>query len=118
MAKKAFGILVARFRIFQTQVCTSVQNARLLILATCALHNFLRQNTLNCYLSNGNIDKKNVNELEISRGDRRKIKNNFINMRKIPQKSSTIAKDIQHRFCNCFNNEGAVPWQKEMCKLH
>lgn len=118
VSENAFGVLAARFRIFQSKICSTMVNARHFVLAACALHNFLREKVIGSYLPPGSVDTENLEDCNISQGDWRTTKNNFINLRKIPLNSSRMAKDIQTRFCEYFNSVGAVPWQEKMCKLH
>lgn len=43
--ENVFGILAARFRIFHTEINMKPGNIEKVVLACCALHNFLRRNT-------------------------------------------------------------------------
>ena len=79
MAENAFGILTARFRICQTKICSSVPNARLFVLATFALHNFLRDKVMRKYISAGSVDVENINKCTLAKGKWRNVRNNFIN---------------------------------------
>ncbi|KAK5648133.1 hypothetical protein RI129_003025 [Pyrocoelia pectoralis] len=47
--ENSFGILANRFRIFHTRINLKVDNIDTVILACCALHNFLRRNSSNSY---------------------------------------------------------------------
>ena len=43
IVENAFGILSSRFRIFSSPILLQPKNAEKLVLASCALHNFLRE---------------------------------------------------------------------------
>ncbi|CAH1972161.1 unnamed protein product [Acanthoscelides obtectus] len=42
IVENAFGILVSRFRIFQKPIATNIETVDKIVLAACALHNWLR----------------------------------------------------------------------------
>jgi len=43
VVENTFGILASRFRIFHTSINLKVENIETVVLACCALHNFLRK---------------------------------------------------------------------------
>ena len=73
------GILAARFRIYQPKICSSVPNATLFVLATCALHNFLLDKIMR---KKGSVDIENINNCTLVKGEGRNVRNNFINIKK------------------------------------
>jgi len=52
IVENAFGILVSRFRIFQKLIATDVNTVDKMVLAACALHNWLRKEKRNNYIAN------------------------------------------------------------------
>ena len=56
--ENAFGILVARFRIFHTPICASIKNTESYVKAAVVLHNFLRQTENAIYTPTGFIDSE------------------------------------------------------------
>ncbi|KAJ8911111.1 hypothetical protein NQ315_003373 [Exocentrus adspersus] len=54
--ENTFGILANRFRIFHTCINLNVDNIDKVILACCALHNFLRRNLAHSYTPNDVFD--------------------------------------------------------------
>ena len=73
--ENVFGILVARWRIFNTPIIASVENAEKYVLATLALHNYLRLTDNATYTPSGFIDSE-VGNGEIKPGDWRKLVRN------------------------------------------
>ena len=56
--ENAFGILVARWRIFNTPIHAKQENVEKIVLATIALHNYLRQTDNTSYCPAGFIDSE------------------------------------------------------------
>ena len=61
MIENAFGILSARWRIFNRPIRASVENVERFVLAAMALHNYLRQTNNASYTPNGFVDSENNN---------------------------------------------------------
>ena len=56
--ENAFGVLVARWRIFNTPIHAKQENVEKIVLATIALHNYLRQTDNTSYCPAGFIDSE------------------------------------------------------------
>ena len=56
--ENTFGILVARWRLYRTPIIASVENAESYVLATLALHNYLRLTDNATYTPKGFVDSK------------------------------------------------------------
>lgn len=101
-AGNAFGILRARFRVFQGPLQVQPYMADKIVLATCCLHNFLM--SLNTY-----EDDQSFNSTEIT--------NNITNIAlcNIPPLSRNPTQEavyIGEKYNNYFMSpEGQVPWQ-------
>ena len=54
--ENTFGILVARWRVFQKPIDAKPERAEKIILAAIVLHNYLRQTDHACYTPNGFVD--------------------------------------------------------------
>lgn len=52
VSENAFGILTQMFRLFQRRIKMSPEHIDKVVLATCCLHNFLRDDTINNILNN------------------------------------------------------------------
>jgi hypothetical protein len=51
VVENAFGILVARFRIFHTSIALKPENIDNVVMYCCVLHNFLRRNCASDYIT-------------------------------------------------------------------
>ena len=58
IVENAFGILSNRFRVFLSPIMVSPQNAEKMVLASCALHNYLRCKNSACYTPTGSFDSE------------------------------------------------------------
>lgn len=56
IVENAFGILVSRFRIFHTSINLRLDNIDIVVMASCALHNFLRNKFSDTYTPSGTLD--------------------------------------------------------------
>ena len=59
--ENAFGILVSRWRIFNTPIHASVENVESYVRAAIVLHNYLRQTENATYCPKGFVDSENAN---------------------------------------------------------
>ena len=56
VVENALGILANRFRVFLTTINLSPENVEKIVVASCALHNYLRTNTGARYIAPGFLD--------------------------------------------------------------
>ena len=116
--ENAFGILVARWRIFLTCIQTSVTSAESIIQATICLHNYLRQTNSAAYCPSGFVDSEDSTG-EIKPGEWRNIVSAGRGdgaLRPLPcmrgsrlLKSAVEVREVLKNYVN--SNEGCVPWQ-------
>ena len=114
IVENVFGILSSRFRIFHTAINLEPQNIEKVVMAACALHNFLmdQQPTLyapaNCLYQesseSGNIlsmgcDSADSNMNPLQSCNRGNICGN--------------AKEVREHFMDYFMDEGKVAWQNK-----
>ena len=118
VVENTFGILASRFRIFHTSINLKMNNVDIVVLACCALHNFLRTRSPQNYTPPESKDRENTSECtlelgercdpellhDLQRGTRGQILNNAI--------------VVRDQFKEYFNNEGSVPWQDKCITLH
>lgn len=98
--------MVATWRVFGEKIALQPDKAEKLVLATCALHNFLR---VHDQINGVTVDTETVH------GNWRTHENNAIgDLEGIPRRPPTIAKEVRNAYCDYVNHEGAVPWQEAM----
>lgn len=119
--ENVFGILVARFGVFQKPLGLKLENIEKVVFACCVLHNFLRFRSSalkTClYIHDDDIDSDNFNE-GITRLGLRATQNNdcVANLKKgANRNTSADVIAIRENFLNYFNTEGCVSWQNKMC---
>lgn len=114
ISENAFGILANRFRVFLTPMQLSTESAEKAVLASCALHNFLRENSPNQYTPSGTFDIEDLETGIVQEGSwRSENLNSFQSIRVTGASNYAFdAKDIREEFCRYFSSEeGMVPWQ-------
>lgn len=112
IVENAFGILANRFRIFHSAINLKIPNVEKVVLACCALHNFLRRKSPSTYTPDETFDTENHETGMITPGLRSEFIFDIENGHN--RQSSKEAKQIRVDFENYFNGEGAVPWQNKM----
>ena len=114
VSENAFGIMANRFRVFLSPIQVSVENAEKITLASCVLHNFLRQRSPENYSPPRSFDTKNFADGTVQDGEWR-IRVEAARMQPLfgtRDNNYTInAKEVRDRYCAYFNSDaGAVPW--------
>ena len=114
--ENAFGILANRFGIFQTTIALPPDKVEVIILASCALHNFLCQKSPSVYTPDGFIDHETTAGSEhtfVPGLWRERNTSAFLSLEPQPARMHVRnAKDVQRELLKYFNStDGAVPWQ-------
>nr|CAI5835826.1 unnamed protein product [Callosobruchus analis] len=68
IVENAFGILASRFRIYKTQINIEPKSIEAVVMASCALHNFLMSLSSNSYTSVECFDHENIEDGTIMPG--------------------------------------------------
>lgn len=115
VSENAFGLIAARFRILHTSIhMIHPENISYVVLAICALHNFLRKRDTS-YISSTSFDQENNVTHEVQMGDWRKNTTNLTNLQNCKKNVPTIAaKTNRDNYTHYFNSDGKVSWQDEM----
>lgn len=119
--ENAFGILVARWRIFRSPLHADIQNCELYIRAALVLHNYLRSDyseddsTPRLYIQPDFVDFENLDG-SVTPGTWRSEVQNFTGVRNVGRLGANMhARDvanIRDNFADYFvSPPGAVPWQ-------
>ena len=117
VVENAFGILANRFRVFLTPIALPPHTVEEIVLASCALHNYLRGHSTACdmYSPVGILDTEDPNTHIVAGGEWRisgSLPSSEVCTR---QRYSVTAKDQRHQLREYFNSaEGMVEWQSQM----
>ena len=100
--ENAFGILASRFRIFYKPIHLSPSKVENIVLACCALHNYL-----SAHPSSRRIYRAEISDFTCDPNPEGWY--NFVDQ--CARAYAISAKLIRDEFANYFINEGSVPWQ-------
>ena len=112
--ENAFGILSSRFRIFLASISLEPEKVESIVLASCALHNFLSIKSPSTYTPEGTVDVENMigDQHTVVLGDWRRDVPELVGLHsQRGNRCTKNAKMIQEEYMNYFNSDGAVPWQ-------
>ncbi|KAM7313999.1 protein ANTAGONIST OF LIKE HETEROCHROMATIN PROTEIN 1 [Ixodes scapularis] len=119
-AENAFGVLASRFRIFRRTINLLPEHADYVVMATCALHNYLREDSV--YIPPSYVDKEDAYG-NITNGNwRSTFKDDETVMTDLEppvgHNYSGSAREARNLFCSYFmSRQGAVPWQRTSAGL-
>lgn len=114
--ENVFGILVARWQIFQGLICCKLQTAEVIVQAACCLHNFIiSTNSNNRYMQEDFIDREDSDGKLIEGNWRNLISQHpAINrMGRVGANIGSIAAMRQRDTLAQYfvSDEGSIPWQ-------
>ena len=116
IVENAFGILANRFRVFLAPMLLAPENVEKVTLASCVLHNFLREKVPSEYTPPGSFDAEDMESGCIQHGEwRNGTENEGMKSIRIGKSNNytTNAKLIRDDFCTYFNTIGTVSWQEK-----
>lgn len=115
--ENAFGILVARWRIFRTSLETSTDTTDLIVQASVCLHNFCLAEEEGIlphqkkYCPNSLVDQENIESNQIRDGDWRRF-GGLPSISKQGSYNSTLtAIKVRSELAKHFMTDGSIPWQ-------
>lgn len=117
IVENAFGILAARFRLFEKPMPYSPDKVIVIVKACCALHNWLRQTKLQNRQLEYTTDQENVNAGNVIPGTwRQELNSQGFKpiLHSSSNRSSRSATDLRDRYADYFVGEGSVEWQTRM----
>lgn len=100
MVECTFGILVSKFRIFETSIAISPEKVDSVVKAACLLHNIIKtidSEEEDLLLKNINYNLGAAHNIQMSRN---------------ANQSSREARHVRESFMTYFSGAGAVPWQE------
>lgn len=117
IVENGFGILAARFRVFEKPMPYSPEKVVKIVKACCALHNWLRQTKLQNKQYEYTVDKENYDAGIIIPGNWRDEPESH-GLQPLPSslsnRSSQRSTDLRERYAHYFVGAGSVPWQARM----
>ena len=114
IVENAFGILANRFRVFLSPMQLAPENVEKITLASCALHNFLRDKASSRYTPTGSLDIESKEEGRVIDGSWRLEQGQLQSIAVSGSNNySNDSKIIRDEFCKYFNTSGKVPWQEK-----
>ena len=115
IVENAFGILAQRFRVFLSPIHVAPENVEKVTLASCVLHNYLREKSPLHYTPRGSFNNEDINTGRIIPGNWR-TNDDAENLRSADiigsNNYSQACKELRDRFCEHFNTIGKIPWQE------
>lgn len=110
--ENAFGILAKRFRVFHTAINMNPTKIDQVVLAACALHNFLRRHSKHSYVPKKYVDLEILDTGEIIRGEWRTDNKSLDGLQYANQRNaSRAAKENRNNYKKYFMQDGRVSWQ-------
>lgn len=114
VVENVFGILVSRFGVMQRAIQLSPEKAETAVLACCYIHNYLRRQSGDTYIS-GLLETENTETGTIIDGSwRTNATASSSSLANSHSRNATNnAKRIREQYCHYFNHEYTVPWQNK-----
>lgn len=118
IVENAFGILAARFRVFEKPMPYSPEKVVKIVKTCCALHNWLRQTQLQNKQYEYTVDTENFDEGTVIPGTWREEPASQ-GLKPLPiscssNRSSRRSTDLREKYADYFVGDGSVPWQTRM----
>lgn len=113
VVENVFGIASARFRVLRRPIELEPAKTTSIILAICALHNFLMSSrSSSIYVSPSDFDREDADGNFIPGSWRKDQTDNLISLQHRPHGVSLKASEVRETFKNYFMTpEGEIPWQ-------
>ncbi|XP_076545678.1 uncharacterized protein LOC143305533 [Osmia lignaria lignaria] len=115
--ENAFGILTARFRIFENDIKLQPEKVEKIIFSACSqLHNWLRRCKNENYWLREIVNREDTEFGQIISGHWRQITRGLTSVHadRFAHNPARHAINIRNEYCEYFNGVGAVPWQLKM----
>lgn len=115
IVENAFGILANRFQVLQTTIKTKLETTEMIVLACCALHNYLRRKS-STYLTPTSVDWEDTKTTILTEGEWRQNVRQLLGIKQHNRsgKETYLAEAIRGYYRDFYNNEGAIEFQERM----
>lgn len=111
--ENVFGIMSARFRVLRKPIYLDAEKTKKVVLACCALHNYLMTTNKSKYAPSNSFDQYDAEGNLVSPGEWRsegQVADTLFPLEN-PRHCTDDAKEIQREFAAYFVDEGDVEWQ-------
>lgn len=115
IVENAFGHLSERFRVFKKPFTINVENVPKVVMASCALHNFLRTKSQQ-YITTDCVDFENTEEFSFRPGDWR-ANDNSTGLQRTERQHTADGKRVRQIFTEYFNGPGRTSFQDRMINV-
>lgn len=113
VSENAFGILAAKFRVFQQPINSNPEFVKKIIFAAVALHNFLRAKSVP--IQPELLQREDVNQGMVVPGQAPAA---FEHLQAVGRGHGNDAKAVRDTLKSYFMEKGKVSWQEQMALLH
>ena len=116
IVENVFGILTCRFGVFKQAIPLEPEKVEKIVLASCALHNFLRtRKSTTEFFRPGMLEEEDCERGTVNFGSwRQEMGGDLPGLRQqCGNHSGNDAREIREEFCDYFNTNGQVYWQWE-----
>ena len=103
IVENAFGILNARFRVYQRPFECKLETVNLIVQTTCLLHNFFGKTGGHSHISHDEITTSLAEN-----------ENQYLDLQHVGNNPARKASLVRELYCNYFNNVGSVSWQNQV----
>nr|CAI5824170.1 unnamed protein product [Callosobruchus analis] len=115
VVENVFGIISSVFRVLRKPLLLEPNKAQVIVMAIVCLHNYLKKSktSSNIYIPPGSVDSEEQGRRTL--GHWRNLHNAdcLENIRNVPRRATTNAKDIRKEIAEYFTSTGVVSWQNE-----
>lgn len=112
--ENSFGIMATRFRLFLRPIAIDVDKIYKVILAYCALYNFLRKMSKKNYITESYVDHEDTHGETVVPGMWRQI-GELQNIERYRSSNSSIsAKSVRDLFKKYYNTDGSISFQERI----
>lgn len=115
--ENAFGVLAARFGVFQKAINTSIENVQHITVAACSLHNMLRKRNGDSYIPPRFIDSEDLTLNSLNEGEWRDHVNAMRGLRNETVRACDAALNNRTTMAHYFVGPGKVSWQDAMANI-
>nr|CAI5846691.1 unnamed protein product [Callosobruchus analis] len=115
VVENVFGIISSVFRVLRKPLLLEPNKAQVIVMAIVCLHNYLKKSktSSNIYIPPGSVDSEEQGRRTLGHWRNSHNADCLENIRNVPCRATTNAKDIRKEIAEYFTSTGVVSWQNE-----